>query len=187
MAVDHYNVYLDDVLIVSIPHPLTTDSIHGLPPGSLHLVQVSAVDTSGNESARSGLASFIVFAPGPVDTAGPELGRPHVFAEPRSYQTPQFHYPYRFTANGFALDETDTPEELESVAWYLLRTPPGWQPHNPSLGTPDPVFTLRPGRIIDSALAQGDERIGALVSEDRDALEEAVARIAVQIGKAAQP
>jgi hypothetical protein len=185
MAVNHYNVYLDDVLVVSIPHPLTTDAIHGLPPGSLHNVQVSSVDTAGNESARSSLASFIVFAPGPVDTVGPGLGRPHVFAEPRTYENPQLHFPFMFTADGFALDETDTPEELESVAWFTLRTPPGWRPEAPGIGTPDPVFSLRPGRIIDSALAQADERIGALVAEDRDALEEAVARIAVQIGKAA--
>lgn len=182
MAVDHYNVWLDDALIATIPAPLTMAGITGLPAGSLHDVEISAVDDAGNESDRSGLAEFRVFFPGPIETA---TAAARVFAIPRTYENPQLAYPLRFTARGFALDESDTTDEYKSIAWFTLRTPMidgvGWRPEAPGIGTPDATFSLSPGRIVATAVAQADLRIAALTSEQRDPLADEVARILVQI------
>jgi hypothetical protein len=186
MAVAAYRIYLDNQLVASVPAPLTQDAITGLPPGSLHLVEVSAVDQAGNESARSSFASFLV--PPDVVVEPPDLprSRARVFAAPQTIESPQLAFPYRFGPDGFVLDEDGTLEELKSVAAFTLFTPPGWRAEAPGIGTPDAAFTLHPGRVIAGPLAAADERIGALVSEERDALEEQVVRLLIQIrGEAA--
>jgi len=53
VQVDYYNVYLDGVLFTQVFEPSNTTTITGLNPGQSYDISVSAVDTSGNESAQS--------------------------------------------------------------------------------------------------------------------------------------
>jgi hypothetical protein len=175
MSVDHYNIYLDDTLVHSVAAPLTQDALHGLPPGSLHLVSVSAVDAAGNESARSSLASFIVTPT--VEVPPPQLAVGRIFADPLEVESPQIGYPYRFTKDGFDLDESDTQGEYVSIVWFTSRTPIGSRPESPDHGTADLFGQLNPGVALQAAIDQADERISALVGSERDALDEAIVRL----------
>lgn len=62
-----YKVYEGTTLIGTVQHPTTTLDIVNVPDGT-HTYQVSAVDTSGNESAKSDPATI------KIDTSAP--GKP---------------------------------------------------------------------------------------------------------------
>jgi hypothetical protein len=95
---------------------------------------------------------------------------------------PHLAYPFRLARSGASVVEEDSQEELVSIAWLCARTPLGYRPEAPDWGTPDLTFTLNASATLAAAVNASDERIAALASERRSALDEALATITLNVG-----
>lgn len=83
---------------------------------------------------------------------------------------PRLAYPFRLAAGGASIVEQDSLDDLESTAWFAIRTPPGWRDEAPGFGVSDPTFTLSPVPRLVAELERSDPRLLVVATEDRDAL-----------------
>jgi phage baseplate assembly protein W len=96
---------------------------------------------------------------------------------------PHFDLPFRFANPQAAVVEQDSVDEIANCVYALLICPLGYRVELPAYGLADPTFAM-PAPDLDEirdAIETWEERAGVVLDEHRDALDELIARVGVDV------
>ncbi len=97
--------------------------------------------------------------------------------------TPHLAYPFTLTADGAAVVEQDTPEEVFACVRAIVACPIGFRDDLPRFGIPDPLFKNAPLNTdaYESAITEWEPRARVDVTDTADASDPASRHLRIAV------
>lgn len=99
---------------------------------------------------------------------------------------PHFAFPLTFSGSTFAKVDQDSDDDLNQSVAVLILTPIGTREELPQYGVPDMLSAQQPISTapIVAALSRWEPRASVLLSSTPDALDQKIADLLAQVGRA---
>jgi phage baseplate assembly protein W len=98
---------------------------------------------------------------------------------------PRFDLPFRLGADGAAVREQDSVEDIANCVTAILLTPVGWRTRLPGWGAPDYTFKQVPlgEQQIETLVGSQEPRAMLIVAEKRDHLDELITYVDIGVSQ----